>query len=63
MKKVAVLRKGSILSHYIFTCPMEFDKIRKVLRSPSLSWIAMGRWDVQHGETPDYDGYNCCERE
>ena len=49
MKEVTVLRKGSILSQYIFICPMELlEKIRKVLRflieylSP---WIAMGRRD------------------
>jgi len=32
VKEVVVLRKGVILSHYIFTCPMPYlDKIRKVL--------------------------------
>jgi len=47
VKEVAVLKQGTILTHYIFTSPvMEiFDKIRQVLRflveclSP---WIAVG---------------------
>ena len=69
VKEVAILRKGAILSRFIFTCPIEFlDKVRKVLRflAECLSpWIAMGRWDdpVQHGETPDYNDCNWCERE
>jgi len=32
VKEVAVLRKGAILSHYIFTCSMPWNKVRKVLR-------------------------------
>jgi len=48
VKEVAMLRKGTISTHYIFANPgaMEVDKIQKVLRflvdclSP---WIAMGR--------------------
>jgi len=48
VKEVAVLRKGVILSYYIFTShAMELlDKIREVLRFLAeclASWITMGR--------------------
>jgi len=63
VKKVAVLKQGTVLTHYIFTSPMEiFDKIRQVLRFlvECLSlWIAMGGRDgfVQRGEMSDHDSY------
>ena len=51
MKEVAVLKQGTVLTHYIFTSPMSwkfFDKIRQILRFlvECLSlWIAMGERD------------------
>jgi len=59
VKEIAVLRKGAILSHYIFTCPILWNILtRKVLCfliECLTSWIAMGRRNdpIQHGETSD----------
>ena len=69
VKEVAVLRKGTILSHHIFTCPMPWNVLTKSEKYcaswlSAYHWIAMGRRDdpVQHGETPDYNGCNWCGR-
>jgi len=64
VKEVAVLKKGSVLSHYIFANPLSMGstyKIRKVLRflvDCESSWIAMENRDdsIQHGKTSYYIG-------
>jgi len=50
VKELAVLRKGAILSHYIFTCPMSWNFLTKsekycFLVECLLPWIVMGRRD------------------
>jgi len=47
MKKVAVLKKGSVLSHYIFATPYPWDLLTKTERSCA-SWLIANhglQWD------------------
>jgi len=63
VKEVAVLKQGTILTHYIFTSPVSWKFLTRSDRSCAswlsayYHWIAMGGWDgpVQRGETPDHD--------
>jgi len=58
VKEVAVLKQGTVLTHYNFTSPVPW-KIQQILRflvECLSSWIAMEGQDgpVQRGETPDH---------
>jgi len=62
VKEVAVLKKGSILSHYIFASSYPWDLFTKSERSCA-SWLIAShhglQWEdgiIPHGETVDYNG-------
>jgi len=79
MKEMVMLRKGVILSHYIFTCPISWNfliKLEKYYFMVSTSWLSAYHhgiaWEdeigkrndpVRHSEISDYNGYNWCRRE
>ncbi|KYN16533.1 hypothetical protein ALC57_11194 [Trachymyrmex cornetzi] len=70
MKEVAVLRRGAILPHYIFKCPIPWSFLTKSEKY-CVSWLSAYhhglQWEdgmiQQHGETHDYNGCNCVHKQ